>query len=151
MAITEFDKEHFRAVSINLELAINVPTSMDWKALVAETTKWWPKDFYTLPQTKAFILEPKLGGRMFEKSGKAGAGLVWMTVFGMEPPKYLYLAGFISPPFGGPATSLLTINLSEKGRSGAILNLQDYLFGEVNDKMAKKASMRAGNICSTGT
>jgi len=136
MAITELDKQMFRAVQIDLEFNYDAPIRKVWRALVIETTKWWPKDFYTSNKTKSFVIRPKLGGHMFENLGN-GAGLVWMTVLGIEAPKYLYLAGHISPPFGGPAVSLLTINLAEKGKTGTTIKLQDNCFGQISEKMAQ--------------
>jgi len=137
MPVEIANQQEFRAVRFELEITINCPITKVWNSLVSETTKWWPKDFYTSPNTKAFIIEPKLGGRMYEKGSRAGAGLVWMTVYGVEPPKYLYLVGFISPPFGGPATSLLTINLSENGKNTTLLKIQDNCFGQLSGDMSK--------------
>ncbi|MGH8016226.1 MAG: hypothetical protein ACREBV_08550 [Candidatus Zixiibacteriota bacterium] len=88
MSIKTAEPNKLQSVGIELEIAIDRPISKVWKALVTETTKWWPKDFYTSKNTKAFVIEPKLGGRMYEKL-TGGAGLVWMTVYGIEPPKYL--------------------------------------------------------------
>ena len=53
-----------------LEIAINRPIKKVWKALVDETTFWWPKDFYTNPKTKGFQIESRLGEKMFEDYGR---------------------------------------------------------------------------------
>ena len=59
-----------------MEIPINAPRARVWKALVEETTFWWPASFYTGPKARGLHIEPKLGGRMYEDWGK-GAGVVW--------------------------------------------------------------------------
>lgn len=136
MPVNELDRKNMRAVKLELEIEINDSIENVWKALVTDTTKWWPKDFYTSPNTKSFNIEPKLGGWMYEMQADGG-GLIWMTVQGLRPPNYLYLVGHISPPFGGPATSLLTIELVEKGKKVTTFKLQDNCFGQLGDNMQK--------------
>jgi len=62
------------------------------------------------------VFEVKPGGRLYEDAG-GGNGLVWYQVIALDAPNSISLAGFIAPPFGGPATSLLRIVFSAKGKS----------------------------------
>lgn len=119
------------SVEVRLEFTIHGAQQRVWDALVNDTTHWWPKSFYTSEKTKRFTLEPRLGGRMFEDLGK-GEGLVWFTVNGIETPNYLSLVGYMGPPFGGPATSILRIGLSAAGANETKLEIVDSLFGQVD-------------------
>jgi hypothetical protein len=65
--------------------------------------------------TRRFVVEQKLGGRVFEDVG-GGDGLFWYTVIGLEAGRELILAGRLLPPFGGPATTALRLTLSRTDR-----------------------------------
>jgi uncharacterized protein YndB with AHSA1/START domain len=88
---------------IELEISIRAPVERVWKALVKETGKWWLRDFYTSGEAKTFVIEPVLGGKMFEDWGD-GAGVIWATVTAVKAPTMLELAGVSSPAWGGPST-----------------------------------------------
>ncbi len=112
-----------------LEITVRADPARVWAALTDEITHWWRKDYYTNPATKRFVLEPKVGGRMYEDWGE-GAGLLWYTVVAIEPGKSLRLAGHLFPEYGGPSSSLLTLTLESKGKA-TILKLEDSRFGRV--------------------
>jgi uncharacterized protein YndB with AHSA1/START domain len=118
------------SVEVRIELALHARQQRVWDALVNDAGKWWPTSFYTSERTKRFVLEPRLGGRMFEDFGN-GEGLVWFTVNGVESPNYLSLVGYMGPPFGGPAASILRIGLTAAGANETKLEIIDSLFGQV--------------------
>ena len=121
----------FGVVDVKLEVTIAASPTRVWAALVDETSHWWRKDFYTSPKTKRFVIEPRLGGKAYEDFGD-GAGLVWYSVIGFEPPTSLRLAGYLFPEYGGPANCLLHITLEPKGKE-TLLKLNDCVFGRPND------------------
>lgn len=125
----------------NVELAIDIAAAPRrvWKALFAEISDWWLKDFYAGPAT-AFVFEAKLGGRLYEDWGD-GNGLVWYTVTGIERNRSVLLQGWLTSAFGGPATTLLEIKLHAKGKS-THLELSDTVFGNVGE--SKRAQTEAG-------
>ncbi len=51
---------------VELEIEIAASPEKVWKALMEDTTFWWPKNFYTGPKAKGFHIEPRLGGRAYE-------------------------------------------------------------------------------------
>src|SRR3954451_4799343 len=106
-----------------LELAVPMAAKRDrvWRALVRETKAWWPRAFYTNERAKALKIEPKLGGRMFEDWGR-GDGLIWYSVIGVEDRHSLDLAGHMTFAFGGPATTLLRLEIEDRGKE-SILNV----------------------------
>lgn len=119
-------------VHVEVEIEIAAPPERVWKALVEETGRWWHKDFYAGQNPRGFILEPRLGGRMYEDWGD-GAGAVWYTVTEIDPPRSLGLFGTIGTEFGGPATSILRIVLEPSG-AGTRFRLSDAEFRRVTEK-----------------
>lgn len=115
------------AGSYELEIVIAAPPAHVWQALVLETSAWWPKEFYTSARAQRFVIEPVLGGRVYEDFG-GGDGLVWYSVIGVEAGQGLILAGHLLPPFGGPAVTALRLSLSANAK-GTLLHVQDDRFG----------------------
>ncbi|HEX8280635.1 MAG TPA: hypothetical protein VF551_04610 [Chthoniobacterales bacterium] len=119
-------------IEAKLELIVNARQQRVWDALVSETTHWWPKTFYSSERTKKFLIEPRLGGRVFEDHGK-GEGFVWYTVTGVESPSTLQLVGHMGPPFGGPLASVLRLTLTPEGANQTRLEVSDACFGDISD------------------
>jgi len=113
-------------VRVELEIRIDSPRERVWKALIEETTFWWPRSFYTGP-AKGFHIEPRLGGRVYEDWGNE-AGAVWYTVFALNPNTSLDLQGAMAVPYG-PAFTLLHLALEDDG-AGTVLKLSDSTLGE---------------------
>jgi hypothetical protein len=111
-----------------LTLEIAKPQAVAWKAFTDDIQSWWPKDFYATDSPQRMIFEVKPGGRLYEDSGN-GNGLVWYQVIALNAPNSITMSGFIAPPFGGPATSLLNISFSVKDKSATIMEVTDSTFG----------------------
>lgn len=109
-------------VQVELEIRIDAPAERVWQALVEEIGRWWPQDFYAGP-AKSFVLEPHLGGKMYEDWGN-GAGATWYTVVEIQPGRSLGLSGTMPAAFGGPALSLLRLVLRPEGEA-TVLELTD--------------------------
>lgn len=121
----------FGVAQVELEVEIAAIPQRVWDALVGETTAWWHRDFYTSELAKGFIIEPKLGGRVYEDWG-ADAGQIWYTVIGIEPSNSLMLQGILTATFGGPATTILEIKLKSEGK-GTRVQISDTIFGNIGD------------------
>ena len=115
---------------VELEIEIHAPVDRVWKALVDDTTFWWPRDFYTSSKTKGFYFEQRLGGKLYEDWGN-NSGVIWYEVFAFDPPHSLDLRGYLAVPFG-PALSLLHLEL-ETSKVGTILKISDSIFGASTD------------------
>jgi hypothetical protein len=124
-----------------LSLEIASPQAAVWKAFTRETHSWWPKDFYATESPERIVFEVKPGGRLYEDSGK-GNGLVWYHVIALDAPNSITMSGFIAPPFGGPAVSLLNVSLSPKGKSATAMEVTDSTFGCLGDRAATKEGWR---------
>lgn len=119
--------EALTAGSLELDILIAADSQRVWQAIATEASLWWPTDFVTSERTERFVIEAELGGRAYEDFGN-GDGLVWYTVIGIEAPRELLLAGYLLPPFGGPAMTSLRITLvSQSG--GTLVRIRDDRFG----------------------
>jgi uncharacterized protein YndB with AHSA1/START domain len=119
---------------VELEVTIQAPIERVWKALVTETGRWWRKDFYADAAGRDFIIEPVLGGKMYEDWGD-GEGLVWATVTGVRAPTLLELSGVSSPKWGGPNTHYHSFRLEEQG-GATVLHFSDAVHGKIDDATA---------------
>jgi len=60
---------------VEIQVTINAPQQRVWQALLYETPQWWRKDFFTSPKTKAFVIEPRVGGRAYEDYGDGNGAM----------------------------------------------------------------------------
>lgn len=122
------------AATHRLTLEIGKPQAAVWKAFTREVASWWPRDFFATETPQRMIFEVKPGGRLYEDAGD-GNGLVWYHVIALDAPRAISLAGFVAPPFGGPATSLLRIEFSRR-EGKTVMEVTDSVFGCVGDSAA---------------
>lgn len=120
------------AVNIELDITIDAAVERVWKALLEEPSAWWHRDFYATPKPHKFIIEPKVGGRMYEDTGN-GSGLLWYTVTVLKPKEELSLVGAVMQPFGGPNMSMLRLVLEAQGDDTTLLKLTNSIFGVIGD------------------
>ncbi|MER3328570.1 MAG: SRPBCC domain-containing protein [Candidatus Kapaibacterium sp.] len=120
-----------KSIKISMEIPIKAGIRHVWDSLINNIGLWWRKDFYTSSKTKNFILEPMVGGRMFEDYGN-DEGLLWGEVIVIDSPVKLEIKGHLSPQFGGPAMNFLTLSLEEK-EGLTFLTLTDSTFGDVSE------------------
>jgi hypothetical protein len=132
MSVNPKTQAQFGVAQMELEIPIKPKPTRVWQALIEETSRWWHKDFYTSSAAKGFVIEPRLGGGVFEDWGD-GSGQMWYTVIGINPPNFLMLEGLLSPAFGGPATTILQLDLQGTGKT-TLLRLSDTIFGRVGDE-----------------
>lgn len=121
-------KNAITAATHRLTLEIARPQAAVWQGFTRDVHSWWPKDFYATASPQRVIFEVKPGGRLYEDAGD-GNGLVWYQVIALDAPNSITMSGFIAPPFGGPATSLLRVEFSAQGKSATVMNVTDSTFG----------------------
>jgi len=124
-----------------LSLEIARPHAAVWKAFAGDIHSWWPKDFYVTESPQRIVFELKPGGRLYEHAGN-GNGLIWYHVIALDVPNSITLSGFIAPPFGGPATSLLNVSFTAKGKSATAMEVTDAIFGCLGDTRATAEGWR---------
>lgn len=116
---------------IDLDIPIDATIERVWTTLL-DIGSWWLPDYYATPEPHTMLLEAEPGGRVFEKA-EDGSGLLWFWVTSITPQKSMHLAGHLSPPFGGPATSQLYIALEKQDDGGTRLSVVNTMFGAVDD------------------
>jgi uncharacterized protein YndB with AHSA1/START domain len=121
------------AIVAEAELTINAPRQVVWDAFFKDAHEWWRKDFYTSKTPAKFVIDDKIGGNMYEDTGD-GTGLIWFTILGIVPLELVYVIGYSRPPFGGPASGLITFTFEEKGENETIFKISDATHGHVTEK-----------------
>ena len=129
------------SVTHRLNLEIGKAHAVVWKAFTKDVAEWWPKDFYATESPQRIVFEVKPGGRLYEDAGD-GNGLVWYHVIAVDAPNAITLSGFIAPPFGGPATSLLRVAFSARGKSTTLMEVTDSTFGCLADPKTTEEGWR---------
>jgi DNA-binding transcriptional ArsR family regulator/uncharacterized protein YndB with AHSA1/START domain len=120
-----------QALDIQLEIVIEARPAAVWKALTENIADWWPKDFYVGPKPLRFVVEPFVGGRVYEDWGD-GQGVLWATVLVLDAEKKLQWVGDLAPEFGGPARSITSYTLREEG-GHTVLAFRDSPYGRLAD------------------
>ena len=120
-------------LQLEIEWTLRAPRERVWEALVGEVAASWPADFYCLGRPARMILEPHVGGRLYEDAG--GAALLWATVVLFDPPSTIAFAGNLLPPWGGPATTLWRLTLESAGGPATLLRLNDHVYGRVDEQL----------------
>jgi DNA-binding transcriptional ArsR family regulator len=125
------------AVDVTLEWRVPVPAARVWSALFTAPDKWWPASHRAI-EGATFTFDERLGGHLREE-GKDGHALSWYTIFAMERARSLDLSGALATRYGGPATSLLHIELEDAGK-GCIVKLMDSVFGRLGPQFHTSVS-----------
>jgi hypothetical protein len=118
-------------------LLLGVAPEVAWRVLVDDIDTWWPPSYRAVSHPSNMRFNATLGGRL-EEIGKGENGVLWYTVQAVEAPSSITLAGFIAPPFGGPALSLLRIALTAQPDGLAMLELHDSIVGHADSRTVEE-------------
>ena len=124
-----------KCASYEFTIELNATVPQAWQALTDHIGSWWLPSFHMLGESSKVSLECRAGGRLFEQS--ATAELLWYTVIAFESEKSLDLAGYCTAKFGGPATTLLSLELTSKSQAITELKISDSLFGSVSPEFVQ--------------
>jgi hypothetical protein len=112
-------------------LPVSLPRAEAWQRLCADINLWWPAGYRATSQHGAMRLDAVPGGLLLEDGG-AGNGVLWYTVQAVDAPLSMVLSGFIAPPYGGPALSLLRLSLTELDATHCLLEIHDSVMGRAD-------------------
>jgi len=99
-----------------------------FEALTGDVSAWWgPPHIIDEKRSRDIVMEPRLGGRLYEDWGD-GAGALWATVTRIRPDEYLELTG----PLGTRRVvmGVITFTLEPRG-GGTLLRLSHRALGEM--------------------
>ncbi|HMJ93890.1 MAG TPA: helix-turn-helix domain-containing protein [Allosphingosinicella sp.] len=129
-------------VDVALEWPVAAPVQRVWKALFDQPQSWWPAAHRAVGGDAVMRLEAKLGGQLREEA-PGGGGLVWYQVIAIDPMRSVDLAGHLATRYGGPASSLLHLEIVPGPDEGSsILKLTDSVFGRIGPGL--RASLTSG-------
>ncbi|HXI22005.1 MAG TPA: metalloregulator ArsR/SmtB family transcription factor [Gemmatimonadales bacterium] len=124
----------FRSLDIKLEVEIAAPPARVWTSLTSGVGEWWPGQFYVGTAPKRFLIEPRVGGRVFEDWGD-GEGVLFATVVIWEEGRTLSWAGDMSAEYGGPARSVTSFRLRSAADGGrTVVAFRDTPYGLLSDE-----------------
>jgi len=122
-------------VKYAFDVEINAPQEKVWRLLTTDISSWWPPHFNSSPDTKQFVLEPFVGGRLYEDQSN-GDGVLWGHVVHLSTPNRIQIQGAMFPEYGGPGTFILSFQLEAKD-AGCLLKVSDSQFGYVTDDQVR--------------
>lgn len=128
-------------VDVALEWPVAASVQRVWEALFQHPGRWWPPAHRALGTDSALAFEARLGAELREEKG--GQGLAWYRVMSVDPQRSVDLVGHLAARYGGPATSLLHIELVPGAAEGScVLKLTDSVFGRIGPNL--RASLAEG-------
>ena len=129
-------------LDIALEWPITASPQRIWNALFDHPERWWPAEHRAIGPGAVMSCAPRLGGQLREEAAN-GAGVLWYQVIALVPMRSVDFAGNLAARYGGPATSLLHIEIAPGAADGSsVLKLTDSVFGRIGPDL--RASLSSG-------
>jgi DNA-binding transcriptional ArsR family regulator len=129
-------------IDVALEWPVAASVQRVWEALFQRPESWWPAAHRAGGEGSVMRFEPRIGGQLREE-GPDGGGVVWYSVIALDPLRSVDLAGQLAARYGGPATSLLHLEIVPgAGEGTSLLKLTDSIFGRIGPGM--RASLAGG-------
>ncbi len=138
------------AIQIEQEVRIEASPSRVFEALTHDVAAWWGAPYLVNQQATDIILEPRVGGRMYEVWGQTEGGeegALWAVVTAIERNKQLTLSG----PMGmsGAVSGIITYALEPAGKSATTLKLTHRAIGEVTEETRQNYSGGWSDLLAT--
>lgn len=125
-----------RGYSISFEVYFTARPSVVWKALTKKINAWWPVHFYSSDKTKAFVVEPEVGGRVFEDAGK-GRGAEWARIIAYQPNEKLIWTGNHFGSAGKNFGHFFLTLLLKANDTGTTLSVEDSGYGMLHETISE--------------
>lgn len=123
------------AANVVIEIQIEAPRKTTWKAMIEDIRDWWRADFLVCENSQGMRMEARLGGLLYEEVG-VGAGFAWGQIISFQPPRHLAYVAHVIPPWGGPAQSVVQLELEETADGKATrLTLTDSIVGHLGEDL----------------
>ncbi len=100
---------------VEQEVTIGAPPGRVFEALTKELAAWWgPPEIIDEERAQDVVLEPTLGGRVYEDWGN-GEGAIWATVTRIRRGEHLELTGRLARAAPSSASSRSASNPKARG------------------------------------
>jgi DNA-binding transcriptional ArsR family regulator len=128
-------------VDVALEWPVAASVQKLWQALFERPAQWWPAEHRACGADSTLSIEPVLGGELREERG--AQGIVWYRIVAIDPIRSVDLIGHLAARYGGPATSMLHLEIVPGAAEGtSLLKLTDSVFGRIGPDL--RASLSSG-------
>lgn len=129
-------------VEVALEWPVAASVQKVWSALFSQPERWWPAAHRAGPEGAAMQLDARIGGHLREERADGG-GVIWYTIFALDPLRSVDFVGNLASRYGGPAQSLLHIEIVPGAADGSsVLKLTDSVHGRIGPDL--RASLTEG-------
>ena len=122
--------DEYRVVRVENEIRFQASAERVFEALTTRTQEWFPAT-YGGDRVRSIVLEPRVGGAMFEDWGD-GKGHLYGQITSWDPPR-----GYSSRGMIGPATILDTRYEIEPDGAGSVLRCSKVAAGPMSADEAK--------------
>ena len=127
-------------IDVALDWQAEASPERAWNAFFNDPQAWWPKEFRALGADTRMRFAPTIGAQLIEENDE-GATLAWYTVFALDPNKSVDLQGALASRYGGPATSLLHIEIAQgDGPGRCVVKMTDSLVGRLGPGTGKSVT-----------
>lgn len=114
-------------IHIEQEVTFDAPPARVFDALTKNLSAWWGAPYLIRESARDLVVEPKLGGRVYEDWG-GGDGALWATVTSLKKLDHIEWTGRIG--MGGAVIGVVSFTLEARGK-GTLLKLSHRASGEV--------------------
>jgi uncharacterized protein YndB with AHSA1/START domain len=129
MMIDQAKQVMLRRIQVEQEVTINASPERVFDALTSQVSAWWGAPYLLTDAPQGIILEPEVGGRLYEVSGE-GEGALWAMVTAIQKNRWLELTGPIG--MSGAMHSVVSFALEPKGEA-TLVKLAHHAVGELGE------------------
>ncbi|GHO60012.1 SRPBCC family protein [Ktedonobacter robiniae] len=122
------DMDVVDSLNVHLEITIAASPQKVFEALTTDIAAWWGSPFIKRRDANTIVLEPKVGGRLYEVYGE-NEGALWGMVSSIRNDEELCLTGSMGMP--EPTYGAVTFTLAPQGDSTQV-KLTHSAFGRIS-------------------
>ncbi len=122
------------------EVRVRASLEKTFKTLTRRADEWWPTEMRIFGDAGRMEFVTGAGGCLLER-GPNGSEICWGITVAIEPPRVWEWVSYLTPRFGGPAMSMVKIELKDVAGE-TLVRLDDASIGPSGD--ALQESQRVG-------
>lgn len=134
-----------KVTPVKKTIRVNAPAARAFEVFTARFDAWWPKSHHIgKAEMKEAVLEPRAGGRWYEK-GIDGSECHWGHVVAWDPPHRLVLSWHINSKFAYDESVESEVEVRFIAEAGGVTRVDLEHRIESSDAEAIRASVDAPN------